>query len=310
MTPAAARAAAASAARRCSRAGASAPLLTGGLAQHDQHLAAQQVPSGGQVGQEGGVAAGRGLQGRVRQAGRGVEQGVDARGEVDRLGPHQDLDGLGERVEQAGEAGHQRFLLGRGAQAEGDRAGPADDGQPVGAEVDDPVGADPGEREAQRRRATGRRSRPRNAGAAGTPSGAGTSRCGARWWRQAAATHRSAATPSNRPRASMAATAPTGTATTPYDGGGHDVAGGGVAGPQGDGGDSQDGELAGGQAGEQLVGPLDVGGDAHPAPVVALVGRSQPDSGGEGLGALVDDHVARPPGPCRRGRASRRTRPG
>ena len=66
-----------------------------GLAQHDQHLAAQQVPPVGQVGQEPGVASGRGLQGRVRQAGRGVEQGVDGRGEVDRLGPHQDLDRLG-----------------------------------------------------------------------------------------------------------------------------------------------------------------------------------------------------------------------
>ena len=49
--------------------------------------------------------------------------------------------------------------------------------------------------------------------------------------------------------------------------GGHHMAGGRVAGPQDHGGDAEDGELAGGQAGQQLVGPLDVGGDAHPAPI-------------------------------------------
>ena len=110
----------------------------------------------------------------------------------------------------------------------------------------------------------------------------------------------------------MAATAPTGRATTPNDGGGHDVAGGGVAGPQDDGGDSQDGELAGGQAGQQLVGSLDVGGDAHPArgPVGVVAGGHSADSGGEGLGALVDDDVAHHPAHARRGPASRRTRPG
>ena len=51
---------------------------------------------------------------------------------------------------QRAKAGHERFLLGRGAQAEGDRAGPADDGEPVGTEIDDPFGADPSERQAQR----------------------------------------------------------------------------------------------------------------------------------------------------------------
>ena len=96
------------------------------------------------------MAAGRALKGRVWQAGRGVEQGVDGRGEVDRLGPHENLGGPVEAVQPAGEAGHERFLLGRGAQAEGDRAGPADDGETVGTEIDDPLGADPSERQAQR----------------------------------------------------------------------------------------------------------------------------------------------------------------
>ena len=150
-----------------------------GLAQHDQHFAAQQVPAvrRGRPGRRRG--RGPPLPGRGGEAGGGVEQRVDGRGEVDRLGPHQDLGRLVERVEPAGEPGDQRFLLGRGAQAEGDRAGPADHGQPVDAEVDDPVGADT-------RRTAGaaapvpaqaeRRGRP---GAAGTPSGAGTRRCGA-----------------------------------------------------------------------------------------------------------------------------------
>ena len=120
-------------------------VCSGGLAEHDKYLASQEVSSGGQVGQEGGVAAGRALKGRVWQGGRGVEQGVDARGEVDRLGPHEDLGCPVESVEPAGEGGHERFLLGRGAQAEGDRAGPADDGEPVWTEIDDPLGADPGE---------------------------------------------------------------------------------------------------------------------------------------------------------------------
>ena len=69
----------------------------------------------------------------------------------------------------------------------------------------------------------------------------------------------------------MAATAPTGTATAPKTAGGDQVAGGGVAGPQDDRGDGQDGELAGGEAGQQLVGPLDVGRDAHPGPVTSAV---------------------------------------
>ena len=49
--------------------------------------------------------------------------------------------------------------------------------------------------------------------------------------------------------------------------GGHQMAGGRVPGPQNHGGDAEDGELAGGQAGQQLVGSLDIGGDAHPAPI-------------------------------------------
>jgi hypothetical protein len=60
----------------------------------------------------------------------------------------------------------------------------------------------------------------RKAGVGVMPSGAGTSRRGLRWCRQAAVTHRSATMPSNRPRANMAATAPTGTATTPNTTGG------------------------------------------------------------------------------------------
>ena len=75
--------------------GASAVGRTG-LAEHDEDLAAQQVPSGAEVGEEGGVATCRRLQGGVREGGGGVEQRVDRRGEVDRLCSDEDLGGLVE----------------------------------------------------------------------------------------------------------------------------------------------------------------------------------------------------------------------
>ena len=52
---------------------------------------------------------------------------------------------------------------------------------------------------------------------------------------------------------------------------GDEVAGGGVPGPQGDRGDGQDGELAGGEPGEELVGPLDVGRYPYPGLVVTWI---------------------------------------
>ena len=85
----------ASAARRWSRPGASVAVGRG-LAEHDEDLAAQQVSSGAEIGEEGGVATCRRLQGGVREAGGGVEQRVDGRGEVDRLCSDEDLGGLVE----------------------------------------------------------------------------------------------------------------------------------------------------------------------------------------------------------------------
>ena len=76
--------------------GVGAALLDGGLAEHDEDLAAQQVPSGAEIGEEGGVATCRRLQGGVREGGGGVEQRVDGRGEVDRLCSDEDLGGLVE----------------------------------------------------------------------------------------------------------------------------------------------------------------------------------------------------------------------
>ena len=55
-------------------------VLAARLAQHDQHLAAQQVAALGQLGEEPGMGTCGGLQGGVRQARRGVEEPVDGRG--------------------------------------------------------------------------------------------------------------------------------------------------------------------------------------------------------------------------------------
>ena len=134
--------------------------------------------------------------------------------------------------------------------------------------------------------ARGRRCRAK-AGAGATPSGAGTSRCGARWWRQAARTHRSAATPSKLPSASRMDSSTEGDGDHAEDGRRHDVAGGAVAGPQDDPGHSQDGELAGGQVGEQPVLALDIGGDAHPTPVPGSVMLSTGHSATPAASALT-----------------------
>ena len=124
---------------------------------------------------------------------------------------------LGQRVRPTGKPGHQGFLFARRAQREGDRTGTTDDGQPVGAEVDDPVFAHPGKGKAQRGR--DRTDVGGNQGwRVGMPSGQGPNGDRHCWWRQAACTQRSAATPSKRPRASSDPSAPRGMATTPKTG--------------------------------------------------------------------------------------------
>ena len=66
---------------------------------------------GGQVGEELGVSSGRRLEGRVRKTRRRLTQRIDRRSEVDRLGPHQDLDGIAERVEEPGKARRRALLV-------------------------------------------------------------------------------------------------------------------------------------------------------------------------------------------------------
>ena len=189
------------------------------LAEHDEHLSAKQVPAGGEAGQERGVVARCPLQCDVREAWCGVQERVDGGADVESLGPHEYLDGFGERAQEAGEPCHQGLLLGGGAQAEDDRARPADHRQAVGPEVEHAAGADAGEREAQRcgqRRRMGpgrlgekclvRAGRRRVRGRAGGASGAAAT---------PASTQRSAGTPSMRPRARSAATAATGMAAAP-----------------------------------------------------------------------------------------------
>ena len=72
--------------------------------------------TGGQFVEECGVVAGGGGQRRVREVLGGGEQLVGVLGNVDAHGADQDLDAGGERVQQPGEAGDQRGLLGLGPQ--------------------------------------------------------------------------------------------------------------------------------------------------------------------------------------------------
>ena len=87
---------------------------------------------------------------RVGQGGGGGLEGVDGGGEVDRLGPDQDLDRLRQRVQEPGEAGHHGLLLGRGAQLERHGPRPAGDGGAFGAEVNDAALVNISERQAER----------------------------------------------------------------------------------------------------------------------------------------------------------------
>ena len=241
-----------------------------GLAEHDEHLAPEQVAPIGQLGEEGGVGACRGLKGGVRESGRGVEEGVDGGREVDRLGPYEELGGLVEPVEPAGEAGHQRLLLGRGAQAEGDRAGPTDHRLPVGAEIDDPVAADPGARQAQRHRlwsGVGGEERRRGRDVLGgrhqavrgamVAPGRGHPPVGSYPFEPAERQHGGNRSDRQGERA--------------VGGGRHKVAGGRISGPQRHRGDTEDGKLAGGQPGQQLVRPLEIGGDTDASAVTVAV---------------------------------------
>ena len=122
------------------------------LAQHDEHLATEQILMSGQLGQKAGVAARRGLERGVRQFRGGTKEPVDDGDEIGGLSPDQDLNGLSERVEKARESRDQRFLLGEGAEGEGHRSGPTHERMAVRPEIDAPVGLDAHQRESQWRR--------------------------------------------------------------------------------------------------------------------------------------------------------------
>ena len=92
-----------------------------GLAGDQEHLAGEQVPPGGEVGEERGVVEGGGFQVRVGERGGGVFQVGDRGGQVGVAGPDEDLDRAGEGVQPPAVRGGQRVLLGRGPQREVDR---------------------------------------------------------------------------------------------------------------------------------------------------------------------------------------------
>ena len=62
-----------------------------GFAGDEQDLAGEQVPAGGEFGEERGVVEGGVLQGRVGQRGGGVFQRGDRPGQVGAAGPDEDL---------------------------------------------------------------------------------------------------------------------------------------------------------------------------------------------------------------------------
>ena len=105
---------------------------------HDQHhLAAQQVGLLAKLHEVVGVLDGGGLQSGVRQCAGPRPQLRDLVGQVEAFGAHEHLHRGRERVQVTAEARDQAFLLGRCPQREVHRAGNGDDGQTVGAQVDD-----------------------------------------------------------------------------------------------------------------------------------------------------------------------------
>ena len=205
--------------------------------------------------------------------------------------------GSASEFKTAGEPGDQRFLLGRGPQSEGDRAGPADKRQAVGAEVDHSVGGDPDKREAQRGgqrtgQASGEGRCGRDAvggghepvGGAVVAPGGGHPPVGGDALEAPEGQHRRHSAQRQRDDAE--------------DGDRDQMAGGGVAGPQHHRGDAP-GWRAGGRSDRRGCGPgarrrRGCAPGCGPGRVSDRRG-SQPDSRGEGLGALVDDHVAHDP---------------
>ena len=86
-------------------------------AEDEQDPAAAQRPRVGERAQEAGVVERRRTQpGRLFSVGAGEPVGVW--GEACRLAAHDDLDGVGERVQEAGEGGDERELLVGAAQLE------------------------------------------------------------------------------------------------------------------------------------------------------------------------------------------------
>jgi hypothetical protein len=235
-----------------------------GVVQDDEDLAGQHVPPPGKVGQEGGVLAGGGLQRRVRQSRCGVGERGDRGAQVGPLGADHDLHGTGDGVEAAPERGDQRLLLAVGAQPEVQRRRLAHQRSPVPTEVDHAVGVEAARGEGQRRRrrpvvgtSEPRRRRvdafrcqdPAAGGAVLAPGGEGE----AVGWQPVAATERQQ--PGTRDDRQGQA-------------GEHrqrqQAAGRQVHPPHDDGGHGEDGQLPSRQAGQDLVGPVDVGGDPHP----------------------------------------------
>ena len=214
------------------------------------------------------MLAGSPLQPGVRQARRSVQQLVDHRPELDRLSPHEDLDRLGERVQEAGEASDEGLLLGRRAQGKGDRAGTADDRGTLGAEVDQPVRRDAGQRQAEGRgRCAGLLAEERRD--RGHPL-----RC----WDQATGAAQVAPGRQEDPvdrEPIRSAHGEERRRAGDWDGHGgerhqrDEAPRGEVGGPEQCPGRGKDGELAGGEAGHYAVGLFDLGWDPHPRVLAA-----------------------------------------
>ena len=236
-----------------------------GLADDQQRLAGEHVPLGGQALQERGVLQRGLLQGRVRQGRGGLAQRRDGGGQVGPPGPDQDLHRAGERVQPPAVGGGEGVLLGGAAQREVDRADTA--ATAAAPALPRPI----------------------------TPSGAmcrhsGASTAGGGGWRagRGGPGGRGGDALGGGDQAARGAPLPPGGQQEPVqrqavpladdqgdggqaDRGGergergqrHHVPGGLEARPDDHRGDRGDGDLAGGQPGEDLVRALDVGGDGH-----------------------------------------------
>ena len=262
-----------------------AGVIARSLAQDDEHFATKQIPMICQLGEKTSMAARRCFQRGVRQFRGGTEERVDDGGEIGGLGPDEDLDGLGERVEKAREARHEGLLLGEGAKGERHRSSPTHQGQTINPEVDDPVRPDAHQRESQRRwQGAGGAGK---GGRGGHPVGGGHEPVRGTVMAPGGPHPPVGGDTFEAAQRQQDGESTEGNGDHGEDGRGHDVARGAVAGPQDHPGHSQDGELMGGQVGEQPVLALDIGGNAHPTPVPGRVMLSTGHSATPAASALT-----------------------